>query len=1090
MCLLALAGSLLGAGTACAQVSSKIDSLVQQLETAVDADRLGVLVELLDPLHRIASEARVRYGDEALALLDRFPNDAQRRHVLLQTGRAYESLRDTSRVRVFSNRLAAMGDDLAAGHAAYLRGRIGLRARDYTAAEQAFALAVEYYHTPDARRHQALTLYNLGHATRRHRRWEEAHHYYEQALFAYRAVDDVRGQGNALYWMGWLAIEAEAFAYAVERLEEALPFREIVGDTAALASVHYFLGMAHEQQGHYEQGFIHHTQALTLRESLGNSFTTASSLNAVADLHEDQGDFLEARRLYTRAKEIFRQIGRLDGVAATTNNIGTTHLAAEEWAEAEAAFLDYLALAEEIDDAVRMARAYQNLGVAYTGHGRTDEALAAFTEAQARFRDLRRREPLADTYRSTAELLLQTGALPEALAAADSSLVLAEALGALPIVREAQQVRGRILEALGRFEEALTAERAAEAAEDALFSPQSQEVIAEVQGAFQTREQRARIAALERQQQAQRRWLATLIGGVALLGIIVALLAGRYRSRRREMAALERARQAEAERAASLEAADAVKSQFLANISHELRTPLTLALGPVQDLLGGRFESVDEASPHFERAQRNGERLLRLINQLLEVAELDAGAVSLHLQQHEMVRFCREIVGLFDDFAKQRGITLSADLPAAPLLLVYDADHVEKVLANLLSNAIKFTPAGGTIGLRLTAAEDTVCLEVRDTGEGIAAEHLPRLFDRFYQAEQSNTRRHEGSGIGLALVKELVELHGGHVEAESVLGERTTIRVYLPTTLVPDDPRVTSEANPAMGSTLAEPAEAEPVDAPLPTKASGSEQPVVLLVEDNADMRVYIRSHLDDVYRVIEAADGQQGCDIAQSEVPDLVISDVMMPEMDGLTLTDTLKTDVRTSHIPVLLLTARAAVKDRIAGFEAGADAYLPKPFHTDELRVRVKALIDERTRLQARFSQRTHAPQRLTDTATEAALPAREVAFLDAVHQEVRQHMGNSTYTVEALAEALFMSRRQLHRKLTALTQETPSALLRRMRLERAAERLREGQSVKEVAVATGFSSAPGFSRAFTQAFGEPPSVYGAQGDTDTSDGQIVTN
>ncbi|MEM6645717.1 MAG: ATP-binding protein, partial [Bacteroidota bacterium] len=911
-----------------------VSALIEQLGDAEDADRLAILTQLVDRTYRRAPGDAVQYSDEAITLLDRFPDEALERQLLMQTGRAYDTLRDTTQMLRYAKRLREMDDVLAAGHAAFLTGRTRIRQRRYAGAERSLLVALERYTAMGHDRYQTTVLYNLGISTRRQDKLEVAHDYYDRVSTAYAALGDVRNQGNAVYWMGRVALEAEAFAYAAEVLTDAVALREAVGDSVDLASTHYYAGQAYEEQGDYDQAFVHHTAAFALREALGATFDMARSMNALGDLHEDQGDLQEARALYERARDLFRDMDRLAGVAATTNNMGTTYLAAEEWVEAQAAFATYLDLSRELGDVVREARAYQNLGIAYAGQGNAATALDYFDQARALFRAQGRREPLADTYRSTAQAFAALGAYEEALAAADSSLVLAEALGALPVVREAQQVRGRILEAMGRFADALAAERAAEVAEDALFNPQSQEVIAEVQGAFQTREQRARIAALEQQQQAQRRWLATLVGGVLLMGVIVALLARQQRSRRRELDALERARQAEAERAASLEAADAIKSQFLANISHELRTPLTLALGPVRDLLDGRFEDVDEAQPYFERAERNGERLRRMINQLLEVAELDAGAVSLHLKRHDIAAFCREIVALFDDFARQRGITLTADLTAEPLMLVYDTEHLEKILANLLSNAIKFTSAGGTIGLRVTAAEDTVCLEVRDTGEGIAPEHLPHLFDRFYQANQSNTRRHEGSGIGLALVKELVELHDGHVEAESTLGEGTTVRIYLPTTLLPNGPHLPSEPDEKAENALAASAETQYADDESLAVATEGERPVVLLVEDNADMRAYVRAHLDDGYRVIEASDGQQGLEAAQAEVPDLVISDVMMPEMDGVVLTNALKTDVRTSHIPIVLLTARAAVKDRIAGFEAGADAYLPKPFDPSDLR------------------------------------------------------------------------------------------------------------------------------------------------------------
>ncbi|GAB5518868.1 MAG: hypothetical protein RhofKO_11190 [Rhodothermales bacterium] len=1073
LCLLGGAGIGLGVSQVWAQAepAGETSRLVEELATSADEERLSILAELINQTYRSQPEEAVRYSEKALALLARFPDEALKRHVLMQTGRAYDALRDTTRMFDYAERLDRMGETLAAGHAAYLTGRARIRQRDYAAAETSLTEALDRYTVSASDEHRAAALYSLGIATRRQGELETAHDYYEQASLAFADLGNVRSQGDARYWMGRVALDAEAFAYAAEVLTDAISLREAAGDTLGWARAHHSAGEAYEEQGDYAPAFVHHTQAFALREALGATFDMATSLNALGDLHEDQGDLGEARTLYQRAQVLFREVGRLDGVAATTNNIGTTHLAAEEWAEAKVAFTTYLDLSRELGDPVREARAYQNLGVAYTGQGDASTALDYFEQARALFRAQGRREPLADTYRSTAEALAATGAYEDALAATDSALVLSEAIGALPVAHEAHLVRSAIFEEMGRYEEALAALQAAEAAEDALYSPASQAAIAEVQGAFQTREQKRQIEALEREQQAQRQWLMALMAGLALLGIIAALLASRYQARRREVAALERARQAEAERIAGLEQADALKSQFLANISHELRTPLTLAMGPVHDLLDGRFETMDEAEPHFARAQRNGQRLLRLINQLLDVAELDADAVELYLQPHDLVAFCREIAALFEDFAQQRGLTLTTELPAEQLLVVFDGDHMEKIVANLLSNAIKFTPVGGTIRLAVAQEEDTVCLVVKDTGEGIAKDHLPHLFDRFYQAEQASTRRHEGSGIGLALVKELVELHQGRVEAESTLGEGTTVRMYLPATLTPTVSTTSGDGHPiAAESTYVDVAES-PSE---PEGASASEHPVLLIVEDNADMRAYLRSHLAAAFDLLEAANGAAGLVQAQEQVPDLIISDVMMPGMDGYALTHALKSDVRTSHIPVLLLTARGAVADQVAGFASGADAYLPKPFDATLLRVRIDGLLAERERLRQRYG---HASEAATTPSTEPALPAPEADFLHRLDAELDAHLGDVDYGVDALAEALHLSLRQATRKVKALTGETPGALLRERRLAHAAVLLREGQAVKVVAAATGFRSAATFSRAFGQVYGMPPAQYAAQ-------------
>ncbi len=574
-----------------------------------------------------------------------------------------------------------------------------------------------------------------------------------------------------------------------------------------------------------------------------------------------------------------------------------------------------------------------------------------------------------------------------------------------------------------------------------------------------------------------------------LMGLLVLVIgAGLYASRVRQLkareaelehAVAERTEQL-AEKAAELEQANARKSHFLANLSHEFRTPLTLTFGPLDDLLNGRFKVEAAARPHLERARRNGGRLLLLINQLLDLSRLDAGALRLQTRRHDLAQHLRQMAALFGSFAQTHTIDFTTNLPDHAFH-VYDADKIEKVIVNLLSNAFKFTPAGGKVSLLLTAeADGAMRVVVADTGPGIPEAHLKHLFDRFYQVESASTRSHEGTGIGLALVKELVDLHDGTIEVESTVGFGTRFTVRLPRLAAPPLPE--TSAVPAAASTAQTGASyaivaAVPTTAPLPEtpETAPDEATVVLVVDDNADMRAYIRSHLEQHFTIVEAENGRAGMERAIDVVPDLILSDVMMPEMDGLEACAALKADVRTSHIPVVLLTAKAEVDHRIEGFEHGADAYLPKPFNAEELQVRVRTMIAERQRLRARFVAMAGDGEPTAASATQA-LPPHEAAFLAEVEAIIKTHLSDAPFSVELLAEALLMSRRQLFRKLRALTEETPAAMIRRLRLEHAAVLLRDGElSVKEVAVAVGFSSQASFGRLFRETYGVPPSRYG---------------
>ncbi len=592
-------------------------------------------------------------------------------------------------------------------------------------------------------------------------------------------------------------------------------------------------------------------------------------------------------------------------------------------------------------------------------------------------------------------------------------------------------------------------------------------------------------------------WFLVLVG-LVLLSAGPAIYTYRVRRLKAREAELE---QIVEERTEELRRANDLKSRFLANISHEFRTPLTLTFGPLDDALQGRYASFEAARPHFERARRNGGRLLRLINQLLDLSKLDAGALLLRTKQHDLARHLRQLAALFDSIAETQGIHYSTRIPDAPLLHTYDLDKIEKVVINLLSNAFKFTPSGSKVALALVRDDDGATrIVVADTGPGIAEEHLAHLFDRFYQVEGATTRSHEGSGIGLALVKELVELHEGTIAVESQVGFGTRFTVRLPRLEAVAE--AAEERLPTNAEMVSTPADERPSEepvltdervqdisgslriAPLPEPAEeavAEEATVVLVVEDNADMRAYIRAHLEEHFTVVEAENGRVGVERARDLIPDLVLSDVMMPEMDGLEACQALKADERTSHIPVVLLTARATVAHRIEGFESGADAYLPKPFNAQELQVRVRTLIAERRRLRARFA--ATAPPVLPEDGAEQAiqqparpvLPRREAAFLEKVEAQIAARLHDAQFGVDDLAESVSMSRRQLHRKLLALTDAPPAVLIRRQRLAQAAALLQEGaSSVKEVCYAVGFQSISSFSRAFRAVYGLRPSAY----------------
>jgi DNA-binding response OmpR family regulator len=440
----------------------------------------------------------------------------------------------------------------------------------------------------------------------------------------------------------------------------------------------------------------------------------------------------------------------------------------------------------------------------------------------------------------------------------------------------------------------------------------------------------------------------------------------------------------------------------------------------------------------------------------------------------------------FQQAAGRKEIGFDVNRPAGPLLVWFDPDHIDKVLANLLSNAIKFTPPGGAVRVTVSRKGHSARVEVRDSGPGIPAPELAHVFDRFHRVDESSTRAQPGTGIGLSLAKELVDLHAGTLSVSSEEGFGSTFVVSLPlgrSHLAPDQ-LAGDEGGPAGIERLPHIADTAGDGLPGPAAVSALDEredvTTVLVVDDNAEVRAYVRRHLEPAYRVLEAANGAQGVALAHSALPDLIVSDVMMPDVDGLELCRMLKSDRETGFIPIVLLTAKAAPEDRIEGLREHCDDYLTKPFDPVELLARIQNLIDQRRRLLASYGPPPGAAG-ARDLQAAGLHPdhvdpdSADAVFLERVRECIEGHIADEAFSVERLAADVGLSRAHLHRRLRDLLSQTPSDLIRRMRLERAAELLgaRAG-SVSEVAYAVGFKSVAHFSNAFNAHYGCRPSAY----------------
>lgn len=522
-------------------------------------------------------------------------------------------------------------------------------------------------------------------------------------------------------------------------------------------------------------------------------------------------------------------------------------------------------------------------------------------------------------------------------------------------------------------------------------------------------------------------------------------------------------------RAEHLSELDQLKSRFFTNISHEFRTPITLILGPLKKFYHNA--SKKEEKEELRMMIRNGERLHRLINQLLDLSKLEAGKMKLHATDTEIVAFLKEIASSYESMAIDKKIKYIFYPEVQELRVYIDQEKISKVVHNLLANAFKFTKSGGEIILNLKKEGGHCLISVKDSGIGIPSDQIDKVFDRFYQVDSSQTRLYEGSGLGMALAKELIDLHHGNISVSSTEGKGSifTVTLFLGREHLAKG-EITNEEY-----SLSERAQMSDIVIPVDSGESTTQtlttpdKPTILIIEDNPDMRTYIRKLLLEEYQILEAANGKTGVKLAEENSPDLIISDIMMPEMDGYKVCSLVKTNELTSHIPVILLTAKADRESKLTGLETGADDYLSKPFDADELHLIVRNRIEERRKLRERFSREIMLePKHVSVTSLDEQFLTKVLAIIEA-------HIDDEPFSIDELSRLAGYSNMHFYRKIKALSGQTPSLFLRMIRLKRAADLLsRNSDNVAQVAYAVGFNSLSYFNKCFKEQFGVTPGKY----------------
>jgi signal transduction histidine kinase/DNA-binding response OmpR family regulator len=750
-------------------------------------------------------------------------------------------------------------------------------------------------------------------------------------------------------------------------------------------------------------------------------------------IYKEKGEFRKALSLFEQARETFLSQNDSLGLAVLIHNIGSVYLKSGDYQKAILNFNHSLRISRALPGATVQIENLTFLSDAYLKLGKRDSALI---RAKAGIM-LARKEKAAESLMRLNKILY-----------------------------EANKSAGNYADALKGLEEF-------NKYRDTLFTKEKEGQFRELQTRYETEKKEQQIELLSKEKSLQeanleRRTLQQkfLVGLIILIVFFAAFMIWNNRKRQKaEKLLFDEQLLNEKREADRLVELDMLKSRFFANIAHEFRTPLTLITGPVENLL-------DELKSKYHKGQlelvrKNAGRLLRLINQLLDLSKLESGTIKMEYTKQDFIGFVKGITFSFQSLADEKDIQLGFQSSIHQLQMDFDQDKLEKILYNLLSNAFKFTPSLGTINVGVALSDGIVEISIKDSGVGIAAEQIPLVFDRFYQADNAMARNIEGSGIGLALTKELVEIHGGKIKVEGVPGA-TLFQFTLP---VKND--VTIKSIPEATHHLLENIDTMISQTPLLENPesildANEKSDLILIIEDNHEVRNFIRSTLSGSYQIIEAVDGDEGIAIARDKVPDLIISDVMMPGKDGYETCHILKEDEITNHIPVILLTAKSGVESKIEGLERGADDYLSKPFNSRELRHRIGNLISTRRKLRAKYEDSA-----MMEEKSREANETLEDIFIAKIRTAVEAHLDDENFSIEDLSREIGMSRTQVHRKLKALTNQSASQFMRMIRLKHAKEILKKGRyNVSEVAYMVGFGSSTYFSTCYAEHYGYAPS------------------
>lgn len=948
--------------------------------------------------------------------------------------------------------------------AIYLKGLALTISRDYDQAQTSFKESINIAKTLKDKNLLAQNYVGSATAYTKKGEYEKAEKLYESGIKILKEDSNNKALPDAYFRFGMHKFFVGDYKTSLKLYEQSLNIYKNSEDKKGMSDVLYWIGVLYDSSNDDEKAMTYYFDSRVIKEEIQDIRGLSHSNLSLGTLHWKADNYKQAMYYYNQSLEGYRNLGDKSSEARVYNNMGLVY---EDRKKLDSALIYHrksLKIHSDINSVIGLIRSYSNMGEAYLLKKDYDKSISNFLKAKSYSIASEKQTSLAYINDKLAEVYLNTNKLDSASIYLNKSLKHSLKNDEYSSLESIYFNFSKLEKRRGDFEKALKYHELHKEVADSLIQTEKNKELAEIQAKYDTEKKENEIIKLQQQNLKSESWRNIFALGTLGMLLIAAFIYMFYRYRQLNSQKLIEANTLQTKQ---LKEINKMKSKFLANISHEFRTPLTLIIGPAKELLTNTKE--EETRQQLNWIHKNSQKLLKLINQLLELSKLEAGKEKLKTSQHDIVSFSRHIFNLFESLAKQKHLKTSFKSEKEQIYVYFDSEKLEQVITNLLSNAFKFTDKGEvSVALNeVTIKNIDYCkITIQDSGKGIHEQQLPYVFDRFYQADQDGEDSYEGTGIGLSLSKELIELHSGKIEAESELNKGTSFHLLIP---LGKGHLKEEQIIPSLDYTFSNEIPQETNSTENDTEGVHEDtQPLVLIVDDNKDIVDYIQVSLNGKYRFLKAFDGNQGLEFSENELPDLIISDVMMPGLNGLQLCEKVKTNVKTDHIPVILLTAKAGENDKIDGLEAKADEYLQKPFNKKELQVRAHNLIENRKRLRKRFTNK------VIFKPSEVAENSQEELFLNNLKEIVENNHTDSQFDVKSFCELIHMSKSQLNRKMKAVFNKSPNQFIRSYRLEKAKYLIAQdrGFSLSEIAYEVGFASPAYFSKCFNDEFGYAPS------------------